>query len=53
MKRTQRKEAVLRETMEHLTRIMYDLGSVVGQPACPDLGLTLIAWLFDLCFELP
>lgn len=38
MKRTQRKEAILRETMETLTRIIYDLASVAGQPGCPDLG---------------
>lgn len=52
MKRTQRKEAILRETMEHLTRFIYDLASVVGQPGYPDLGLTLLAWIFVLYFEL-
>lgn len=38
--------------MEHLTRFIYDLASVVGQPGCPDLGLTLLAWIFVLYFEL-
>lgn len=52
MKRTQRKEAVLREAVEHLTRIIYDLASFVRPPGCPDQGLMLVAWLLVLYFEL-
>lgn len=57
MKRTQRKEAVPREIMELSSRACYMVFPAsavsVGLPGCPNLGLTLFAWLFGLYFELP